>query len=117
MFVHLAETLRAIYNDLEQIRIFVITDRIANSKSFKTKEINGKAVRLEVMDIETATPPHSGGETALTSLVIDFNELSRPAPALCLRQWTRTMTMPGRINRRSRGCSAPALREIWGPTS
>jgi len=78
----LAETLQAIYNDLEQIRIFVITDRIANSKSFKTKEINGKAVRLEVMDIERLHRHISEGKPR-DELVIDFNELSgQPLPCV-----------------------------------
>ncbi len=78
----LAETLQAIYNNLEQIRIFVITDRIANSKSFKTKEINGKAVRLEVMDIERLHRHISEGKPR-DELVIDFNELSgQPLPCV-----------------------------------
>lgn len=78
----LAETLQAIYNELEQIRIFVITDRIANSKSFKTKEINGKAVRLEVMDIERLHRHTSEGKPR-DELVIDFNELSgQPLPCV-----------------------------------
>ena len=34
----LAETLQAIYDDLEQIRVYVITDRV-KSKSFKTRDI------------------------------------------------------------------------------
>jgi hypothetical protein len=33
----LAETLQTIYDDLEQIRVYVITDRVAKSKSFKTR--------------------------------------------------------------------------------
>lgn len=78
----LAETLQAIYNDLEQIRIFVITDRIARSKSFKTKEISGKAVRLEVMDIERLHRHMSEGKPR-DELVIDFNELSgQPLPCV-----------------------------------
>lgn len=78
----LAETLQAIYNDLEQIRIFVITDRIANSKSFKTKEINGKAVRLEVMDIERLHRHISEGKPR-DELVINFDELSgQPLPCI-----------------------------------
>jgi len=78
----LAETLQAIYNDLEQIRIFVITDRIAKSKSFKTKEISGKAVRLEVMDIERLHRHMSEGKPR-DELVIDFNELSgQPLPCV-----------------------------------
>ena len=39
----LAQTLQAIYNDLEQIRVYVITDKVAKSKSFKTRDIGGKA--------------------------------------------------------------------------
>jgi hypothetical protein len=78
----LAETLQSIYNDLEQVRIFVITDRIANSKSFKTKEINKKAVRLEVMDIERLHRHLSEGKPR-DELVIDFNELSgQPLPCV-----------------------------------
>ncbi len=37
----LAETLQSIYNDLDQIRIYVITDRVAKSKSFKTRDVGG----------------------------------------------------------------------------
>jgi len=78
----LAESIQAIYNNLEQIRIFVITDRIANSKSFKTKEINGKAVRLEVMDIERLHRHISEGKPR-DELVIDFTELSgQPLPCV-----------------------------------
>lgn len=78
----LAETLQAIYNELEQIRIFVITDRVANSKSFKTKDINGKAVRLEVMDIERLHRHTSEGKPR-DELVIDFKELSgQPLPCV-----------------------------------
>lgn len=78
----LAETLQAIYNDLEQVRVFVITDRIAKSKSFKTKEISGKAVRLEVMDIERLFRHMSEGKPR-DELVVDFNELSgQPLPCV-----------------------------------
>lgn len=78
----LAETLQAIYNDLEQIRIFVITDRIANHKSFKTQEINGKSVRLEVMDVERLHRHISEGKPR-DELVIDFTELSgQPLPCV-----------------------------------
>lgn len=78
----LAETIQAIYNSLEQIRIFVITDRVANSKSFKTKEVNGKAVRLEVMDIERLHRHLSEGKPR-DELVMDFKELSgQPLPCV-----------------------------------
>ena len=78
----LAETLQAIYNDLEQIRVYVITDRVAKSKSFKTREIGGKAVRLEVMDIERLHRHTSEGKPR-DELAVDFNEVSgSPLPCV-----------------------------------
>lgn len=71
----LAETLQAIYNDLEQIRVYVITDKVAKSKSFKTRDVGGKAVRLEVMDIERLHRHWSEGKPR-DELVVDFNEVS-----------------------------------------
>ncbi len=78
----LAETLQAIYNDLEQVRIYVITDRVARSKSFTTREIGGKAVRLEVMDIERLYRHTSEGKPR-DELVVDFKEVSgSPLPCV-----------------------------------
>ena len=71
----LAETLQAIYDDLEQVRVYVITDRVAKSKSFKTRDIGGKAVRLEVMDIERLHRHWSEGKPR-DELVVDFTEVS-----------------------------------------
>lgn len=71
----LAVTLQTIFNDLEQVRVFVITDRVAKSKSFKTRDIGGKAVRLEVMDIERLHRHTSEGKPR-DELVVDFNEVS-----------------------------------------
>lgn len=67
----LAETLQAIYNDLEQIRVYVITDRVAKSKSFKTRDIGEKAVRLEVMDIQRLHRHLSEGKPR-DELLVDF---------------------------------------------
>lgn len=78
----LAETLQAIYDDLEQIRVYVITDKVAKSKSFKTRDIGGKAVRLEVMDIERLHRHWSEGKPR-DELVVDFNEVSG-APLPCV---------------------------------
>jgi len=78
----LAETLQAIYNDLEQIRVYVITDRVAKSKSFKTREIGSKAVRLEVMDIERLYRHLSEGKSR-DELAVDFTEVSgSPLPCV-----------------------------------
>ena len=78
----LAETLQAIYNDLEQIRVYVITDMVAKAKSFKTRDIGGKAVRLEVMDIERLHRHWSEGKPR-DELVVDFCEVSG-APLPCV---------------------------------
>ena len=78
----LAETLQAIYDDLEQVRVYVITDRVAKSKSFKTRDIGGKAVRLEVMDIERLHRHWSEGKPR-DELVVDFTEVSgSPLPCV-----------------------------------
>jgi hypothetical protein len=74
----LAETLQAIYDDLEQVRVFVLTDLVAKSKSFKTRDIGGKAVRLEVMDIERLYRHWSEGKPR-DELVVDFTEVSGSA--------------------------------------
>jgi hypothetical protein len=78
----LAETVHGIYDDLEQIRVYVITDKVAKSKSFKTRDIGGKAVRLEVMDIERLHRHWSEGKPR-DELVVDFNEVSG-APLPCV---------------------------------
>ncbi len=78
----LAETLQAIYDELEQIRVYVITDRVAKSKSFKTRDVGGKAVRLEVMDIQRLHRHWSEGKPR-DELVVDFNLVSgSPLPCV-----------------------------------
>ena len=78
----LAETLQAIYDELEQVRIFVLTDKVAKAKSFATREIGGKAVRLEVMDIERLHRHWSEGKPR-DELVVDFVEVSgTPLPCV-----------------------------------
>ncbi len=78
----LALTIREIYNDLEQIRVYVLTDGVSRSKSFKTREIGGKYVKLEVMDIERLFRHRSEGKPR-DELVIDFNEVSgSPLPCV-----------------------------------
>jgi len=78
----LALTIQEIYNGLEQVRVFVLTDKVAKAKSFKTREIAGKSVRLEVMDIERLYRHWSEGKPR-DELVIDFNEVSgSPLPCV-----------------------------------
>jgi len=78
----LATTLQTKYDELEQVRVYVITDRVAKSKSFKTREIGNKAVRLEVMDIERLHRHWSEGKPR-DELVVDFSEVSgSPLPCV-----------------------------------
>ena len=78
----LALTIHGVYDDLEQIRVFVLTDRVAKSKSFKTLEIGPKSVRLEVMDIERLHRHWSEGKPR-DELVVNFEEVSG-APLPCV---------------------------------
>ena len=78
----LANSLQEIYNGLEQIRVFVLTDNVAKAKGFKTREIGGKSVRLEVMDIERLHRHWSEGKPR-DELHVDFAEVSgSPLPCV-----------------------------------
>lgn len=78
----LALTIREIYDDLEQLRVYVLTDGVAKSKSFKARNVGGKSVRLEVMDIERLYRHRSEGKPR-DELVVDFNEVSgSPLPCV-----------------------------------
>jgi hypothetical protein len=78
----LALTIQEIYDGLEQVRVFVLTDRVAKAKSFKTREIGGKSVRLEVMDIERLHRHWSEGKPR-DELVVDFSEVcGSPLPCV-----------------------------------
>ncbi len=78
----LALTIREIYDGLEQVRVFVLTDGVAKSKSFKSRDVGGKSVRLEVMDIERLFRHRSEGKPR-DELVIDFNDVSgSPLPCV-----------------------------------
>jgi len=74
----LALTIQAHYEELEQIRIYVLTDRQARAKNFKSREVNGKTVKLEVMDIERLHRHWSEGKPR-DELVVNFEEVSGTA--------------------------------------
>ena len=78
----LALTIQEIYDQLEQIRIFVLTDHMAKAKSFKAREVAGKFVHLEVMDIERLYRHWSEGKPR-DELVVNFVEVSgSPLPCV-----------------------------------
>lgn len=78
----LAETLHALYDGLEQIRIYVLTDRVAKTTQFKSRDISGKTIHLEVMDIQRLHRHWSEGKPR-DELVVDFNDASG-APLPCV---------------------------------
>lgn len=71
----LALTIHGCYSDLDQIRIYVLTDRQAKAKNFKDREVSGKTVKLEVMDIERLHRHWSEGKPR-DELVVNFEEVS-----------------------------------------
>ena len=70
----LIETLQDCYGEIDQIRIYVLTDRKAKSKNFKPREVAGKSVRLEVIDIERLYRHWSEGKPR-DELVVNFEDM------------------------------------------
>ena len=68
-------TIQESYKDLVQVRIFVLTDCVAKSKNFRTKEVENRSVHLEIMDIERLFRHLSEGKPR-DELVVDFNQAS-----------------------------------------
>ncbi len=71
----LSTTIQSSYRNLEQIRIYVLTDRKANSKNFKSREISGKTIKLEVMDIERLYRHLSEGKPR-DEILINFEQVA-----------------------------------------
>lgn len=70
-----AHTIKDVYPELDQIRIYVLTDRQAKAKNFKTRDVQGKTVKLEVMDIERLWRHWAEGKPR-DELVVNFAEVS-----------------------------------------
>lgn len=68
-------TITECYASLDQIRIYVLTDRQAKAKNFRPREVSGKTVKLEVMDIERLHRHWSEGKPR-DELVVNFEEVS-----------------------------------------
>jgi hypothetical protein len=71
----LALTIQENYPKFDQIRIYVLTDRVAKAKGFKARELGGKTVKLDVMDIQRLHRHWSEGKPR-DELVVDFSEVS-----------------------------------------
>lgn len=71
----IATLIESSYDTLDRIRIFVLTDRQSKAKSFKPREVRGRTVALEVMDIERLHRHWSEGKPR-DELVVSFEEVS-----------------------------------------
>lgn len=70
----LVDTIEKAYSGLEQIRVYVLTDRKAKTRTFKAREIQGKTIKLEVMDIERLFNHWQSGKPR-DELVVNFNDV------------------------------------------
>jgi hypothetical protein len=70
----LATLIEEHYRQLDQLRIFVLTDRKARTTTFQSREIDGKTVRLEVMDIERLFRHWAAGKPR-DEILINFEDL------------------------------------------
>lgn len=70
----LVQTIEKAYAGLEQIRIFVLTDRKAKTRNFQPRQIQGKTVKLEVMDIERLFNHWQSGKPR-DELVVNFGDV------------------------------------------
>lgn len=78
----IAGTLHSLYKNLDQVRIFVLTDRVAKARQFASREISGKLVHLEVMDLERLHRHLSEGKPR-DELFVNFIELAgTPLPCV-----------------------------------
>lgn len=78
----LATEVRRIFNTLHSIRIFIITDAVAKTRSYAPHEVEGKQVRLEIMDIQRLFNHWQQGRPR-DELVVNFKELcGTPLPSV-----------------------------------
>ena len=78
----LALTIRDNYNQLDEIRIYVLTDRRAKAKNFNAREVQGRTIKLEVMDIERLHRHWSEGKPR-DEITADFEQLTGgPLPCI-----------------------------------
>jgi hypothetical protein len=71
-----------IFGNLTNIRIYVITDGRAKTREYAPQEVEGKQVRIEIMDIQRLFN-HLQQGTPRDELIVDFEELcGTPLPSI-----------------------------------
>tara|TARA_R110000868_G_scaffold70819_3_gene207989 strand:+ start:31584 stop:33362 length:1779 start_codon:yes stop_codon:yes gene_type:complete len=77
-----SHTIKECYSELDQVRVYILTDGQVKTKAFKPREIAGKSVRLEVIDIERLFRHWSEGKPR-DELVVSFEEIcGSPLPCV-----------------------------------
>lgn len=104
-------TIKDCYEDLEQIRVYILTDRRAKRAS-SSPGCRRKSVRLEVMDIERLHRHWSEGKPR-DELVVSFEEVcGSPYPVSMSRAKTRnTTTRSLQFRGRRCGCCMSATEQ------
>ncbi|MBY0243236.1 MAG: AIPR family protein [Burkholderiaceae bacterium] len=78
----LVQTVEKGYPAIDQIRIYVLTDRKAKTGNFQSRVIQGKTVKLEVMDIQRLFNHWQSGKPR-DELVVNFGDVAG-APLPCV---------------------------------
>lgn len=77
-----SHTIKSCYPDLDQVRVYVLTDMLTKTKIYKSREVAGKSVKLEVMDIERLYRHWSEGKPR-DELVVNFEDVcGTPLPCV-----------------------------------
>ncbi|HQS46638.1 MAG: AIPR protein [Rhizobiales bacterium 24-66-13] len=77
----LVATIRSRWNDIDRLRVFVITDGRTNAKRFSDKEVHQKMVAIEVIDIDRLFRNIAGKPR--DELVLNFiQSIGRPLPCV-----------------------------------
>lgn len=67
---------------IEQVRLYILTDRQAKTKRFQSREVAGRTIKLEVMDIERLFRHWAAGKPR-DEILLNFNELcGTPLPCV-----------------------------------
>lgn len=77
----LVATIRSRWNDIDRLRVFVITDGRTKSKRFSNKEVNQKMVAIEAMDMERLFRHTEGKPRDELSLSL-VQSIGRPLPCV-----------------------------------
>jgi hypothetical protein len=78
----LVRTIEEGYLQFEQIRIYVLTDRVAKTRQFQNREIQGKTIKLEVVDISRLFNHLQEGKPR-DELIVNFEQVSgTPLPCV-----------------------------------